>query len=87
MWIQLIKLAAEYPNVIEEIRGSGLMIGIKCKTENTVLRGKLLDAGMLSVGAEDNVIRILPPLIIKNSHIDEAIQILSDVCARIEEGP
>lgn len=87
LWIQLIKLAAEYPNVIEEIRGSGLMIGIKCKTENTVLRGKLLDAGMLSVGAEDNVIRILPPLIIKNSHIDEAIQILSDVCARIEEGP
>ena len=40
---------------------------------------------MLSVGAADNVIRILPPLIIENSHIDEAIHILGNVCAQIEE--
>jgi acetylornithine/N-succinyldiaminopimelate aminotransferase len=85
LWIKLSDLAAAHPDVIEEIRGSGLMIGIKCKIDSTVLRGKLLDARMLSVGAADNVIRILPPLIIENSHIDEAIQILDDVCAQIEE--
>ena len=85
LWTKLSDLAAAHPVVIEEIRGSGLMIGIKCKIDSTVLRGKLLEARMLSVGAADNVIRILPPLIIENSHIDEAIQILDDVCAQIEE--
>jgi acetylornithine/N-succinyldiaminopimelate aminotransferase len=85
LWTQLRDLAADHPVVIEEIRGSGLMIGIKCKVDSSDLRGKLLDARMLSVGAADNVIRILPPLIIENSHIDEAIHILGNVCAQIEE--
>jgi acetylornithine/N-succinyldiaminopimelate aminotransferase len=85
LWIQLSELAASHPVVIEEIRGSGLMIGIKCKVDSSDLRSKLLDAHMLSVGAEDNVIRILPPLIIEDSHINEAIQILGDACSRIEE--
>jgi acetylornithine/N-succinyldiaminopimelate aminotransferase len=85
LWIQLSDLAASHPAVIEEIRGSGLMIGIKCKVDSSDLRSKLLDARMLSVGAEDNVIRILPPLIIEESHIDEAMQILGDACSRIEE--
>ena len=85
LWTQLRDLAADHPVVIEEIRGSGLMIGIKCKIDSSDLRGKLLDARMLSVGAADNVIRILPPLIIENSHIDEAIHILGNVCAQIEE--
>ncbi len=84
LWDQLIDLAATYPNVIEEIRGSGLMIGVKCKVDSSDFRGKLLDARMLSVGAADNVIRILPPLIINNSHIDEATQIFYDVCSQID---
>jgi acetylornithine/N-succinyldiaminopimelate aminotransferase len=85
LWIQLSDLAVAHPNVIEEIRGSGLMIGIKCKVDSADLRAKLHDAQMLSVGAADNVIRLLPPLIIEDSHIDEAIKILGDVCTRIEE--
>ena len=85
LWVQLSDLAAAHPSVIEEIRGSGLMIGVKCKVDSADLRAKLHDARMLSVGAADNVIRLLPPLIIEDSHIDEAMKILGDVCTRIEE--
>ena len=84
LWVQLSDLAASHPDVIEEIRGSGLMIGIKCKVDSAVLRAKLHDAQMLSVGAADNVIRLLPPLIIEDSHIDEAMKILGDACTRIK---
>ena len=85
LWVQLSDLAVAHPDVIEEIRGSGLMIGIKCKVDSADLRAKLHDAQMLSVGAADNVIRLLPPLIIEDSHVDEAMKILGDVCARIEK--
>ena len=85
LWVQLSDLAVAHPDVIEEIRGSGLMIGIKCKVDSADLRAKLHDAQMLSVGAADNVIRLLPPLIIEDSHVDEATKILGDVCARIEK--
>ena len=83
-WAQLIDLAAAYPRVIEEIRGSGLMIGVKCKVNSSDLRSKLLASRMLCVGAADNVIRILPPLIIESSHVDEAMKILHKACAMID---
>jgi acetylornithine/N-succinyldiaminopimelate aminotransferase len=84
LWGQLMDIAATYPNVIDEVRGSGLMIGVKCKVDSSNFRSKLLDARMLSVGAADNVIRILPPLIINDSHIDEASKIFYDVCSQID---
>ncbi|MBL6931027.1 MAG: aspartate aminotransferase family protein [Rhodospirillales bacterium] len=85
LWARLDDLAKKYPGVIEEIRGSGLMIGIKCVGDSGDLRAKLHEGGLLSVGAAENVIRLLPPLIIEQHHIDEAIDILSAVCAKIEE--
>jgi acetylornithine/N-succinyldiaminopimelate aminotransferase len=85
LWSALDDLAIAHPDVIEGIRGSGLMIGIKCKGDSAVLREKLHDAGLLSVGAADNVIRLLPPLIIDESHVDEAKDILTTVCRQIEE--
>ncbi|MBT4935020.1 MAG: aspartate aminotransferase family protein [Rhodospirillaceae bacterium] len=85
LWARLDDLVEKYPGVIEEIRGSGLMIGIKCVGDSADFRGKLHEAGLLSVGAAENVIRLLPPLIIEQHHIDEAIGVLSAVCAKIEE--
>lgn len=81
---QLADLATAYPDVIEEIRGTGLMIGVKCKVDSTDLQKKLLDAQLLSVGAADNVIRILPPLIIGDVHIEEALSIFNEVCSQIK---
>lgn len=84
LWQRLEDLAQTHPTVIEEVRGSGLMIGLKCKGNSKDFRAKLHEAGLLSVGAADNVVRLLPPLIIEDSHINEAMEILTTVCRQIE---
>jgi acetylornithine/N-succinyldiaminopimelate aminotransferase len=74
-------LAARHPRVIEEVRGQGLMLGLKAAVPNTELGQRLREAGLLTVGAADNVVRLLPPLIIGEAEVDEALQILEQVCA------
>jgi acetylornithine/N-succinyldiaminopimelate aminotransferase len=61
--------------VIAEIRGLGLMIGIKCSVANNLLANKLYENGILTVNAADNVIRILPPLNITIPEIKRIISI------------
>ena len=61
------------PDVIEEIRGSGLMIGIKCKVANVDLLAAMRDNHMLGVPAGDNVVRLLPPLTVTAQEIREAL--------------
>jgi len=67
--------------VIEEVRGQGLLLGLKCRVVNSALVDALRERGLLAVGAGDNVVRILPPLIIKEDDVREAIGILGDACA------
>lgn len=76
---RLENLVASYPAVFEEVRGSGLMLGLKCRVLNTDVIAAMRAGGLLSVGAADNVIRLLPPLVIERSHVDEAIATLEDV--------
>ena len=61
-----------HPKVVDEIRGEGLLIGLHCVPPNKDVQGALRDAGLLVMGASDNVIRILPPLIATEADIDEA---------------
>jgi acetylornithine/N-succinyldiaminopimelate aminotransferase len=70
-----------HPTVLEEVRGMGLLIGLKCKVPNADMTTRLRQAGLLAVPAGDNVVRLLPPLIIGDSHIEEAATILDKVCA------
>ena len=72
---KLNTLQKKYPNVIAEIRGLGLMIGIKCVVENNLLANKLYENGVLTVNAADNVIRILPPLNITMTEIKKVISL------------
>ena len=72
---KLNTLQKKYPNVIAEIRGLGLMIGIKCAVENNLLANKLYENGVLTVNAADNVIRILPPLNITMTEIKKVISL------------
>lgn len=58
----LASLKDRYPDVIEEVRGEGLMLGIKAKVANTDLLMAMRDEHLLGVPAGDNVIRLLPPL-------------------------
>lgn len=77
---QLAMLQDQYDDIIEEVRGEGLMIGIKLKVLNTDMLQALRDRKLLTVAAGDNVIRLLPPLIIEDQHVSEAIDILGDAC-------
>jgi acetylornithine/N-succinyldiaminopimelate aminotransferase len=77
---QLSMIADTYPDVVEEIRGEGLMIGIKCKVPNLEMLQALRDRKLLTVAGGDNVVRMLPPLIIDETHVTEAIEKLSNAC-------
>jgi acetylornithine/N-succinyldiaminopimelate aminotransferase len=83
LWSKLDTLVAKYGAVFECVRGKGLMIGIKCKIPNGEVVAKILDNGMLTVPAGDNVVRLLPPLIIGDAEIDAAISILDKSAAAL----
>jgi acetylornithine/N-succinyldiaminopimelate aminotransferase len=80
---KLAQICDEYPDVIEEVRGEGLMIGLKCKVPNQELIDALLEERMLTVPAGDNVVRLLPPLIAGQEHIDMACERLAKACGHV----
>jgi len=77
---QLIKIKKKFPHVIENVRGKGLLKGIKLKVENLKFINQLFDKKLLVVKASENVVRLLPPLIVNKNEIDEAISIIEKVC-------
>ena len=77
----LEELAGRHPGVIDEVRGVGYLIGLHCVVPNGELVGKLLEQGLLTVPAAENVVRLLPPLIIEEVQVEEALGILDRVCA------
>ncbi len=81
----LLTLRSKFPDVIELVRGVGLMLGLKVTVDPPVFVAKALQHGLLVVRAADNMIRLLPPLIIEKEHIDEAIGKLEKICAEIEK--
>jgi len=80
---ELNKIKEKYPKVIGEIRGLGLMIGLKMLVDNTEFMKKLMNYKMLTVKAEENVIRLFPPLIVSNSELDEAISKIEAACSEM----
>ena len=78
--LELHKLKKNYPNVIKEVRGMGLLIGLKLSVDQSDFIKKLLKNKMLTVRAAENVVRILPPLNVKKKDIDLALTILTKVC-------
>ena len=78
---RLEALVKRHPSVFTDVRGVGLMLGLKCVVPNTEMVNRLREAGLLTVGAGDNTVRVLPPLIIGESHIEEALTILDKVAA------
>ena len=77
---ELNKIKEEYPKIIGEIRGVGLIKGLKMLVDNTEFVKKLMNHKMLTVKAEENVIRLFPPLIVSNKELDEAIGKIAKVC-------
>ncbi len=73
----LAGLRDAYPGIIEEVRGEGLLLGLKCVVPNGDLVKALMGERLLAAPAADNVVRLMPPLIVSDDEIDEA-------CARLE---
>jgi acetylornithine/N-succinyldiaminopimelate aminotransferase len=78
-------LVAAHPNVFEGVRGSGLMLGLKCKVTNTDVVKAGYDAGVLTVPAGDNVLRLLPALNITDEDISEAVTRLDTTATKLEQ--
>ena len=76
----LKKIKDKYPKIIGEIRGTGLIKGLKMSVDNTEFLNKLMENKMLTVKASENVVRLFPPLIVKNQELDEALSKIEKVC-------
>lgn len=87
MSIELAQHAAElvdtYPDLFEEMRGRGLLRGLKCRVPNTQVAAALRDAGVLVAPAGDNVVRLMPPLVVTSQDLREARQRMDEALARL----
>ena len=78
-------LVEAYPEVFAELRGSGLMLGLKCVAPNTDVLAACYDAGLITVPAGDNVIRLLPPLTLSEDEVTEAVSRLDHAARAIKD--
>jgi len=76
----LCRIKDNYPKVIAEVRGIGLIKGLKLLVDNSEFIKKLMKHKMLTVKAEENVIRLFPPLTVDNKELDEALDKIAKVC-------
>ena len=82
---ELKKIKEDYPQIIKEVRGIGLLLGLQLYNDQNKFIKKLEDNKLLVIKAGENVVRILPPLNVKKQEIDLAIKIMRKVCNHINE--
>jgi acetylornithine/N-succinyldiaminopimelate aminotransferase len=78
-------LVAAHPDVFEGVRGSGFMLGLKCRAPNADVVKAGYDAQVITVPAADNVVRLLPPLTLTEDEIAEAVTRLDRAAAALEK--
>jgi len=76
LWFALAKMVGEYPQVFEEVRGAGLILGLKCVVPASEVQEAFIAEGLLSVTAGENVVRLVPPLVITDADITEAVEMM-----------
>ncbi len=79
----LAEIADSYPDVVSEIRGLGLMLGLKCALPNGEMIAAMRNEKLLAVGAGDNVIRLLPPLTLSDDEIRDAVLRIRNAAASV----
>jgi acetylornithine/N-succinyldiaminopimelate aminotransferase len=82
---RLAELKDRHPAVIAEVRGEGLLLGLRAVTPSTELVDELRAEKLLTAAAGENVVRLLPPLIIGEADIAEAMAKLDRACTRIAQ--
>jgi acetylornithine/N-succinyldiaminopimelate aminotransferase len=80
----LEQMIPNHDHLFESVRGVGLMLGIRMKTDSRAFVNYLREQGLLTVAAGDNVMRVLPPLIVDEAHIAEFVERLSEAARRYE---
>ena len=80
---ELNKIKEDYAEIIKEVRGIGLLLGLQLYSDQTQFIKKLQDNKLLTMRAGENVVRILPPLNVKKQEIDLAIKIIRKVCDKL----
>jgi acetylornithine/N-succinyldiaminopimelate aminotransferase len=82
---RLAEIKDRHAAVIAEIRGEGMLIGMRAVVPSAQLVDELRAEKLLAVGAGDNVARLLPPLIVSEAEIDQAVKMIDRACTRIEQ--
>jgi acetylornithine/N-succinyldiaminopimelate aminotransferase len=80
---RLAEIKDRYPSLIAEVRGEGLLVGLRALVPAGALVDALRAENMLAVGAGDNVVRLLPPLIVSEQEIAEGVARLDRACAKL----
>ena len=80
---RLAEIKDRYPAVIAEVRGEGLLVGLRAVVPSADLVDELRAEKMITVAAGDNVVRLLPPLIVSEAEVAEAVARIERACARI----
>jgi acetylornithine/N-succinyldiaminopimelate aminotransferase len=80
---KLASVVDRYPAVLSEVRGEGLLIGVKAVVPSADLVTALREQKLLTVGAGDNVVRFLAPLIVSEAEIEQSVQSLERACAAL----
>ncbi len=76
LWFGLLDIVTDYPDVFEDARGAGLLLGVRCAVPNTEVQAALFANGLLSVTAGDNVVRFAPPLVLTDEDVDAGLSII-----------
>jgi acetylornithine/N-succinyldiaminopimelate aminotransferase len=71
---RLASVVDSHPDLVDEVRGEGLLVGVRCKVPVAEVNAAMRAEDMLGVGAGENVIRLLPPLIISDAELDEGVR-------------
>jgi len=80
---RLAELKDRFPSVIAEVRGEGLLLGLVCVVPNGEMVKALRDENMLAIAAGDNVVRLLPPLIIDEAGIADGVAMIERACTKL----
>ncbi len=85
LWVGFEELAKRHPDIIEDVRGAGLLLGLKLRPEitNTDAQAATVAEGLLTVAAGMNVLRVAPPLIIGDAEVETALEMLDRTCRRL----
>ncbi|HEX9931886.1 MAG TPA: aspartate aminotransferase family protein [Allosphingosinicella sp.] len=80
----LEQMIPNHDHLFESVRGLGLMLGVRMKTDSRAFVTYLRDHGLLTVAAGDNVMRVLPPLVIEEAHVTEFVERLSEAARQYQ---